>query len=346
MPESGSGKFFYTIVPSPGHDLAGHPENAGRFDRFNLLRELARSEGLVEVENVPAPLEAVTCVHPSSYLDALREAAAEGPAYIDYAPTYVTPASFDSALNATGGTLNVLDAVLSEPMQGGFALIRPPGHHSTATRAMGFCLFNNVAVAARHCQKQGLRRVMIVDLDVHHGNGTEAIFENDPDVLYVSTHQSGIYPGTGQLDHIGRGDGEGSIVNIPLPPRAGDAAFEQVADRIMTPLAEKFSPAVLLISVGFDAHWNDPLASLQLSCRGYHMLASKLARIAADHCEGRVLAVLEGGYDPEALVHGVIAVIQGLRGAPTPDDPLGASPMSESDASALIDAVSLMHDLG
>jgi acetoin utilization deacetylase AcuC-like enzyme len=211
---------------------------------------------------------------------------------------------------------------------------------------MGFCLFNNVAIATRHCQKQGFQRVMIVDLDVHHGNGTEAIFENDPDVLYVSTHQSGIYPGTGQLDDIGRGEGKGSVVNIPLPGGAGDGTFMDIAERILTPLAQRFSPAVLLISVGFDAHWNDPLAGLQLSCSGYHMLASSLSSIAADHCDGRVLAVLEGGYDPEALVHGVIAVTQGLRGATAPDDPLGASPRPESDASALIDAVVSMHDLG
>jgi acetoin utilization deacetylase AcuC-like enzyme len=345
MPQSPNGKFFYAIVPSPDHDLSGHPENAGRFNRFDLLRDMGSKEGLQEVESSPAPLEAVTSVHPTSYLDALREAVEEGPAYIDYAPTYVTPASFDAALNAAGGTLNVLEAVLSEPLRGGFALVRPPGHHATATRAMGFCLFNNVAIAARHCQKQGYQRVMIVDLDVHHGNGTEAIFENDPNVLYVSTHQSGIYPGTGQLDDIGHGEGRGSIVNIPLPGRAGDTAFEDIAERVLTPLAERFSPAVLLISVGFDAHWNDPLAGLQLSCSGYHFLASKLASIATEHCEGRVLAVLEGGYDPEALVHGVMAVIQGLRGAPTPDDPLGASPMPEADASALIDAVISMHDL-
>ncbi len=345
MPESRNGHFVYTIVPSPDHDLASHPENAGRFNRFDLLRELADKEGFLEVESSPAPLDAVTAVHPPSYLDALREAVKEGPAYIDYAPTYVTPASFDSALDAAGGTLNVLESILKGQGNGGFALVRPPGHHATATRAMGFCLFNNVAIAARHCQKLGFQRVMIVDIDVHHGNGTQDIFENDPDILYVSTHQSGIYPGSGQLDETGIYDGEGSIVNIPLPARAGDTAFEYVADGILAPLANRFSPSVLLVSIGFDAHWNDPLASLQLSCSGYHMLASKLANIVSEHCPGNILAVLEGGYDPEALVHGVIAVIQGLRGKPVPEDPLGAAPLPETDASVLIDAVVALHGL-
>jgi len=345
MPESSSGKFFYTIVSSPGHNLAGHPENAGRFKRFDLLRELAENEGLEEVESTPASLEAVTSVHPQNYLEALREAVEQGPAYIDYAPTYVTPASYEAAFNAAGGTLNILDSLLLGEKRTGFALVRPPGHHATSARAMGFCLFNNVAIAARYCQKQGFQRVMIVDIDVHHGNGTQAIFESDPDVLYVSTHQSGIYPGTGMLEDTGLGEGTGSVVNIPLPARAGDAAFERICDRILAPLAERFSPAVLLISVGFDAHWHDPLAGLQLSCAGYHMLASKLAHIAGVHCRGNVLAVLEGGYDPEALAHGVVAVIQGLRGAAKPDDPLGVSPMPEADASALIDAVVSLHNL-
>jgi acetoin utilization deacetylase AcuC-like enzyme len=345
MPESSNAQFVYTIVPSPDHDLASHPENAGRFNRFDLLRELAEKEGFLEVESSLAPMDTVTAVHPPSYLDALREAVEEGPAYIDYAPTYVTPASFDAALHAAGGTLNVLESVLNGQKQGGFALVRPPGHHATATRAMGFCLFNNVAIAARHCQKLGFQRVMIVDIDVHHGNGTQDIFENDPNVLYVSTHQSGIYPGTGQLDETGIYDGKGSVVNIPLPARAGDAAFENVADRILAPLAKRFTPSALLVSVGFDAHWNDPLASLQLSCSGYHMLASKLAKIASEHCAGNILAVLEGGYDPEALVHSVIAVIQGMRGAQVPDDPLGASPLTETDVSPLIDAVAALHNL-
>jgi len=345
MSISNKGSFAYTIVRSPDHDFAGHPENAARFQHFDRLRQLARKHEFLEVQASPAPLEAITAVHPQSYLDALMESVEGGPAYIDYAPTYVTPASFEAALTAAGGTLNVLETVLIGHAQAGFALVRPPGHHATATTAMGFCLINNVAIAARQAQKQGFQRVMIVDIDVHHGNGTQAIVESDPDVLYISTHQAGIYPGTGQLDDIGPRDGNTSVVNIPLPARAGDQAFEAVAQRVIRPLATRFSPDVLLVSAGFDTHWCDPLAGLQLSTTGYFRLACLLAEIAGEHCNGKVLAVLEGGYDPEALVHSAMAVIQGLRGESEPDDHLGPAEYPEADANALIEAIISLHDL-
>ncbi len=345
MPKSSRGTFAYTIVASPDHDLAGHPENPGRFQHFNLLRQFAQEENLLEVQASSAPMEAVTAVHPQSYLDALLKAIEASPAYIDYAPTYVTPASFDAALKSAGGTLNVLDAVLLGNARAGFALVRPPGHHTTADTAMGFCLINNIAVAARQAQKQGYQRLMIVDIDVHHGNGTQAIFESDPDVLYISTHQSGSYPGTGQLNDIGPESGNASVVNIPLPARAGDAAFEAVTQRVIIPLAARFVPDLLLISAGFDAHWRDPLAGLQLSTAGYHRLASLLAEMAEEHCDGKILVVLEGGYDPEALVYSVMAVIQGLRGAAQPDDPLGPARFAETDVSSLIDSVLSLHGI-
>ncbi len=345
MAKSNKETFAYTIIPSPGHDLASHPENSGRFQQFDLLRQLALKEELLEVQFSPAPLEAITAVHPQSYLDALLRAVEDSPAYIDYAPTYITPASFEAALNSAGGTLNVLESVLLGRARSGFAIGRPPGHHATPTKAMGFCLLNNVAIAARQAQEQGCQRVMIVDIDVHHGNGTQAIFEHDPEVLYVSTHQSGIYPGTGLLNDMGPDD-NGSVVNIPLPARAGDATFETIAQQVIKPLAARFVPELLLISAGFDAHWRDPLGGLQLSTAGYHRVASLLMEIAEEHCEGKVIVVLEGGYDPEALVYGVMAVIQGLRGADFPDDPVGPAPFPESDASSVIQSVLTLHDLG
>jgi acetoin utilization deacetylase AcuC-like enzyme len=345
MPKSNEGSFAYAIVPSPGHDMASHPENAGRFMHFDLLRQLALDEGLLEVQITPAPMEAITVVHPQSYLDTLLKAIEESPVYIDYAPTYVTPASFEAALNSAGATLNVLDAVLEGRARAGFSIGRPPGHHATATRAMGFCLLNNVAIAARQAQKQGLQRVMIVDIDVHHGNGTQAILEHDPDVLYVSTHQSGIYPGTGVMNDIGPDADNATVANIPLPARSGDSTFETVIQQVIKPLAARFVPEILLISAGFDAHWRDPLAGLQLSTAGYHRLASMLAEIADEHCAGRVIVVLEGGYDPEALLHSVIAVIQGLRGSGMPDDPLGPAPFPDADASSVIQSVLALHDL-
>ena len=202
-------------------------------------------------------------------LAALRQAAQQGPAIIDYAPTYVTPSSYDDALLAAGAVVEVATKVWpGAEASSGFALIRPPGHHATATQAMGFCLLNNIAIAARQLQALGARRLMIVDIDVHHGNDTQAIFERDAHILYLSTHQAGIYPGTGFLDETGVGDGIGSVVNIPLPPYVGDAGLLACLDQIAAPLAARFAPDALLVSAGFDTHWRDPLANLQLSCSG------------------------------------------------------------------------------
>lgn len=345
MTNSNRNALAFSIVPSPKHDLAGHPENAGRFKYFDMLREMALRESLLELQGTSAPLSAIHAVHPQSYLDFLLQAVEHGPTFIDHGETYVTPASFEAALNAAGATLDLLEAVISGRARAGFALVRPPGHHAAATTAMGFCLLNNVAIAARQAQKRGCQRVMIVDFDVHHGNGTQALLESNPHVLYVSTHQSGIYPGSGQLHDAGPERGNASVVNIPLPARAGDRAFESITQRVFGPLAERFSPDILLISAGFDAHWRDPLAELQLSAAGYHRMASLLAEIAQEHCDGRVLVVLEGGYDPEALVYSVMAVIQGLRGDELQDDPLGPARFPESDAESVIELVCSVHGL-
>jgi acetoin utilization deacetylase AcuC-like enzyme len=345
MSTSKKTNFAYTIVSSPEHDFAGHPENAARFQHFDLLEKLASEERLLEVQSSPASMDAVSSVHHPSYLEALQEVVGKGPAYVDYAPTYVTPASYEAALLSAGGALNVLDAVLQGQTEGGFALVRPPGHHATATRAMGFCLLNNIAIAARHAQKQGFQRVMIVDIDVHHGNGTQEILENDPEILYLSTHQSGIYPGTGFLHDTGTEAGENSVVNIPLPARAGDEVFMTVVQRVIHPLADRFSPDVMLVSAGFDAHWRDPLAGLQLTSTGYYQIASLLAEIVREHCPGKVFVVLEGGYDPKAIVHSAMAIIQGLRHAELPSDPIGSAPYPEPDVDDLIDTVLSLHDL-
>ncbi len=345
MSTSKKPNFAYTIVPSPDHDYAGHPENAGRFQHFDLLEKLAGEEHFLKVQSSPASMDAVSSVHHPRYLEALQEVVGKGPAYVDYAPTYVTPASYEAAFLSAGGALNVLDSVLLGQAEGGFALVRPPGHHATATKAMGFCLFNNIAIAARHAQERGFQRVMIVDIDVHHGNGTQEILEDDPDILYLSTHQSGIYPGTGMLHDTGTEEGENSVVNIPLPARAGDEVFQNIFRRVVHPLAKRFSPDVMLVSAGFDAHWRDPLAGLQLSSPGYYQIASLLAQIVQEHCPGKVFVVLEGGYDPKAIVYSAMAVIQGLRHTNLPSDPMGSAPYPEPDADSLIDTVRSLHDL-
>jgi acetoin utilization deacetylase AcuC-like enzyme len=335
----------YTLVPSPEHDLETHPENAARFS----LLESAMSElppGVAQrLEAAEASDDPILRVHPSAYLQALEAACLEGPGYVDMAPTYVTEASMSAARRAAGGTIAVLDHVLAGKSRTGFALVRPPGHHATATRAMGFCLLNNIAIAARHAQDSGRRRVMIVDFDVHHGNGTQDIFESDGDVLYVSTHQYGIYPGSGAMSDVGLGPGVGMTVNIPLHPHSGDEAFERIVRAVIVPLGLRFAPDLILMSAGFDSHWRDPLGQLQLTCSGYYMLAHAVALLADQVCEGRVVAVLEGGYDPEALAGGARAVAHALAALPSPPDPLGAGGYLEPDVAPLVERLRQLHRL-
>ena len=333
----------YVLVPSPEHDLDGHPESASRFDRLEKVMATLPAGTTLRLEAPSITDQALFLVHPERYLRALEAACSQGPAYIDPAPTYVTQGSMGAARRAAGGTLAVLDQVLEGKARTGFALVRPPGHHATAGRAMGFCLLNNIALAARHAQELGLRRVMIVDFDLHHGNGTQAVFESDAEVLYISTHQVGIYPGSGQLSDVGLGPEAGMTVNIPLPPHAGDKAFEQIADALIVPLGIRFAPDLILISAGFDSHWRDPLGQLQLTCSGYHKLAAIVAHLADEVCGGRVVAVLEGGYDPEALAGGACAVAHALAGLPAPPDPLGKGGYLEPEMGPLIQRMRQLH---
>jgi acetoin utilization deacetylase AcuC-like enzyme len=335
----------YTLVPSPEHDLEGHPENAARFDPFEDVLAALPSGIATRFEAPEISDQALARVHPERYLHALEAACSQGPAYIDPAPTYVTQGSLGAARRAAGGTLAIVDQVVTGKARAGFALVRPPGHHASSNRAMGFCLLNNMALAARHAQELGQRRVMIVDFDVHHGNGTQAVFESDADVLYVSTHQSGIYPGTGQVTEVGLGPGAGTTVNIPLPSHCGDQAFERLTEALILPLGIRFAPDVVLVSAGFDAHWRDPLAQLQLTCRGYHTLVRALARLADDTCDGKIIAVLEGGYDPESLSGSIQSVVHALANLEAPPDPLGNGGYLEPEIGPLMERLRRLHGL-
>lgn len=333
------------VVPSPEHNSSGHPENVERFRHFGRLDDAPFAHDLLRLSPRPAREEDLASVHPAAYRRALQDAVARGPGYIDYAPTYVTQASYQAALAAAGGTLQVADAVARGQAGAGFALVRPPGHHATPNQAMGFCLLNNIALAARRVQDLGFRRVMIVDFDVHHGNGTQAVFERDPEVLFISTHQAGIYPGSGYLNETGVGDGAGTVINVPLPAGAGDRAFAEIFDRIVGPAAERFQPEFLMASAGFDAHWADPLAGLQLTCAGFYHIGRALADLAQRLCSGRLVFVLEGGYDPEALASSVLAVLTAVAGLPAPADPLGPARYSEPSVEPILRNAIAIHGL-
>jgi acetoin utilization deacetylase AcuC-like enzyme len=325
----------YAAVPSPEHDEPGHPEHAGRVDA--ILAELARRRWLSELTQLavePAPLDTLGRCHDPAHLALLAATAGGPPRHLD-ADTYVTGASWAAARRAAGAAIAAVDAVLSGTADAALSLARPPGHHATAGQAMGFCLLNHVAVAARHAQARGLERVLIVDFDVHHGNGTQDVFYGDDSVLYISTHQRGIYPGTGAEHETGSGAGRGFTLNIPLPALAGDGAFDRVMAELVEPAAARFRPDLVLASAGFDAHFRDPLAWLQVSGPGYHTIATRLADIAAAWSSGRLAFVLEGGYDLPALANGVVNVIAALRGE-GPDDSLGAAPAGEPDVRGLV----------
>jgi len=337
-------KIAITRVPSPGHTSPGHPESPGRFRFFDQILSGPVSDSLVIIDPEPASPDKLESVHLEQYIQSVEEAVKRAPTYLDYGDTYAAPSSFKAALNAAGGTLSVLDQILDGTVDTGFALVRPPGHHATQNSAMGFCLFNNIAIAARHAQIHGLDRVMIIDFDVHHGNGTQDIFDTDPSVLYFSTHQWGIYPGTGHQKETGRGDGEGSTINVPLPARAGDKSFERVWDEILTASVERFLPNIILVSAGFDAHWDDPLAALQLTTSGYHRLSSRLLELANRFCEKRMLFVLEGGYTPETLADNIHACLHALTQKTLNEDRLGPAPFDEPSVKKLVEEIRDIHE--
>jgi acetoin utilization deacetylase AcuC-like enzyme len=330
-------------APATDHDLADHPERAARVPA--ILAALAAdpwTSGLPYLSPKPATPEQLLRVHTTEHLDFLERALAQAPAYIDHAPTYITTGSLDAARLAAGAACTLVDALLDDRLDAGFALVRPPGHHATPDHAMGFCLFNNVAVAAEQARARGARRVMIVDFDVHHGNGTQDAFADNPDVLFVSTHEEGIYPLTGTVDELGAG----TICNIPLPAGAGPAAFERISDEILAPLASRFAPDLLLVSAGYDAHWADPLANLQMTVPGYQRLSARLRQIAHDSCNRKVGFVLEGGYDLEALSAGVVASLYGLQAAPSPaPDPYGPAPRREPEIDSVLAQVRRLQRL-
>ena len=296
----------------------GHPE---RPDRLSAVLETLRGRpvpGTRWVEPEPAPLDPIRRVHDPDYVALI--AATKGRSLQLDPDTATCAGSVDAALLAAGGALHVVTEVCSRRAERGFALVRPPGHHAERARAMGFCLFNNVAIAAEHAVRElGRERVLIVDWDVHHGNGTQHTFEERSDVLVFNTHQHPLYPGTGVLDETGRGSGEGFTVNVPLPAGCGDADLLAIYEELLLPVAESYEPDLVLVSAGFDAHEADPLAGLSLTEGGFAALCDVAADIADAHAGGRLALLLEGGYDLASLSESVREVVAILAGGSAPD---------------------------
>jgi acetoin utilization deacetylase AcuC-like enzyme len=328
------------------HDRPSHPENARRLRRIlDVLGERGVLDRLQRLEPRPATEAELLRVHTAEHVERVREVAEKGGGNLD-PDTYVSARSFDAALMAAGGVVKGVEGVLDGEIANGFALVRPPGHHAKAGRAMGFCLFNNVAIAARAAlAREDIERVFIADFDVHHGNGTADLFASDPDVFYFSTHQYPYYPGTGAKEDVGMGAGAGTTLNVPLPTNVGDGGYARIFESLVWPLTERFDPDLILVSAGYDGHWDDPLAYMSLSLTGYADMAQALVRMADRLCGGRVIFTLEGGYQLDALAYGVLNAFYALLGEETVVDPLGPSPSPERSIDSLIEDLKKLHRL-
>ena len=302
---------FFTHSACASHDPGpGHPECPERLKAI-LRRFEDEASALLDRREAPlAEIEQIVRVHPRGYVDGILATIPQhGYAGLD-ADTVVSPGSGEAALRAAGGVCAAVDAVMSGEVRNAFCAVRPPGHHAETARAMGFCLFNNIAVGAAHARAaHGIRRVAVVDFDVHHGNGTQDIFWNDADLLYVSTHQHPLYPGTGMTDERGSAD---NVLNVLLPAHAGSPEFRHAMTESVLPALTAFRPELLMVSAGFDAHRGDPLAGLQLSEADFGWATAKLARLAAETCRGRLVSALEGGYNLEALAESCAAHVREL----------------------------------
>ena len=306
------------------HDTGAHCEIAMRLVRtVDNLHETGVMEQLVPIPARPATIEELARVHSEGYITYVESFAQKGGGYLD-PDTVVSEGSYKAALYAAGGLLNAVDAVMDGEVEHASALVRPPGHHALRWEAMGFCLFNNIAIAARHViETRKLDRVMIVDFDVHHGNGTQDEFYGNREVLYFSTHQYPFYPGTGAVNDIGEGVGAGVTVNVPLPAYCGDEEYLRAFNEILVPVARRFKPQLILVSAGYDAHWADYISMMQVSTTGYARMVGILRELSRELCGGKLVLTLEGGYNLDALAASVRATFDVLRGVDQITDPMG-----------------------
>ena len=312
-----------------------HPESAQRLAVIDeMLAAFPRRRELEELPARDATFAELARVHTESYIPQI-EATQERERTVLDPDTSANRDSYAAAVRAAGGAIVAVDAVLDGRASGSFAFLRPPGHHAEANQARGFCIFNNIAVAAAHAlQSIDLERVLIVDWDVHHGNGTMHSFYDSPRVLYMSIHQYPHYPGTGRLEEIGRGDGRGHTVNVPLPGGQNDGDYLSVFRELFVPIGREYAPQLILVSAGFDVHRHDPLAGMDVSNRGFRMMTGMLRDLAGECCPGRLAVMLEGGYDHMALTEGVASVLEALLDGDARSGAAGAGAAGAGGAAA------------
>ncbi|MBI4673523.1 MAG: histone deacetylase [Chloroflexi bacterium] len=329
------------------HSAAGHPEAPQRLEAImQVWRDAHLIEDLVAIEPTEATDERLLRVHSQKHLNTIAYADRRGGLQID-GDTYMNAYSRLAAYLAAGAAMNAVDAVMTGIVDATFALVRPPGHHATRDLAMGFCLFNNIAVAAQYAlDRYNLERVLVMDFDVHHGNGTQDIFYASPDVFYFSTHRYPFYPGSGHWRDVGAEQGRGFTINVPMPHGVGNDQFARVFDALLYPAMRRYQPQLVLVSAGYDAHWADPLGALTLlDAAGYHYMTQVLHAIAQEFAEGHIVLLLEGGYNFDALGWSSYASVQALLGKSAPNDPVGPPPRPERDITDLIEHLQGVHRL-
>jgi len=330
------------------HETGEHVENSGRLLSIkSYLEQNNIMPLLTPISPRLAKMNELTLVHQSRYIKDIQSFCTSGGGYLDL-DTVVSARSYEVALCAVGGAMRAAESVMQNEVDSVFALIRPPGHHAVFNRAMGFCLFNNIAITAKDAlSKYGLERLAIIDFDVHHGNGTQDAFYADPRVLYVSTHQSPLFPGTGHIEETGSGPAKGTNINIPLPPGCGDAEFKQAFEQVVAPAIERFRPQLLLVSAGYDAHWADTISQMQLSVNGFADIVGIIKRLASELCSNRLVFMLEGGYNLRALAASIQATFEVLLEKELTPDPLGSSATGRQapDIGQLLKYIKQTHDL-
>jgi acetoin utilization deacetylase AcuC-like enzyme len=341
---------YVTHPRYPEHNLHGHPEHAGRIRAVWAQMDAAGlSQRMKKLEPEMVDEDLILAVHSREFVELLRWIDETGQQHIHFdADTYGGPTAYQIARLSAGGVVLAVDEVMSGRAKNGLAAVRPPGHHAMPNHAMGFCILGNVPIAARYAQKTyGIERILIVDFDVHHGNGTEAMFYDDDSILFVSTHQSPFYPGTGAITDTGSGKGKGYSINIPLAAGHGDASYAALYEEILWPAARRFQPELILVSAGFDSHWTDPIAGMKLTLTGYAHLTHELIRMADELCGGKIVFAMEGGYNLDAISHGIVNVGHALLGEDIISDPLGQprDTRPEPDVTPILERLKEIHGL-